>query len=380
MKKILFIHSEKKQKYGAHYINELTIEKLRKKGYSVDVICPTESINLMSSDMQGISNILFYYSLIQKYKQCQKYDVVQGTTYTPLAFIGNGAKVISHFGSTTWGFLKNVPSHRKLERENSELCTILQSLKENNIISSVHGFTKPLKDISKIELYVARKSDIVIATSKKVRQELIHNKVPPDKIRIIYNAIEDYWFTGRVRKKPKQHAALVYIGRIGDEPFTIKLKGVSRLLYILKNCPSMEKVIIAMCSKVNRYEILFRQILNTTPHLSVEKRKIPNLLKGHYADIYINASRYEGFCLSMVEAMSRGLVPIVFPFGLAPEIIVDGKNGYIVRSLDEMLERIRRIRDRPEKRAAMAVEAMKTARQFDSDTMIRNYHKLYKSL
>ncbi|PKK81625.1 MAG: hypothetical protein CVT47_01485, partial [Thermoplasmata archaeon HGW-Thermoplasmata-2] len=250
MKKILFIHSEKQQKYGAHYINELTVEKLKSKGYFVDVIYPKESINLMSQDMQGISSILFYYSLIKRYKQSRKYDVVQGTTYTPLAFIGNGSKVISHFGSTTWGFLKNVPSFRKLEEENKELGAIFKNMKENNLITTNNNFIKPLNDISKIEIYVAKKSDVVIATSKNVKRELIRNKVPKAKIIVIHNAIEDYWFNSKVVRKVKKEANLIYIGRMGDDPFTIKLKGIDRLLFIMKNYPSLNKIIIGMCNNI----------------------------------------------------------------------------------------------------------------------------------
>ena len=113
-KKVLFIHSEKKFKTGAHYINDIIIEKLKKQKYSVDNLYPTNSVDLLSPDMFGISNILFFYSLIKKHEDAKKYDIIQGTTYTPLAFIGNGMPVISHFGSTTYGFLKAVPSMKNL--------------------------------------------------------------------------------------------------------------------------------------------------------------------------------------------------------------------------------------------------------------------------
>ncbi len=379
-KRILFIHSEKKQKYGAHYINELTIEKLKKAGHHVDVVYPKESINLLSKELQGISNILFYYSLIKKYKQSWNYDIVQGTTYTPLAFIGNGCKVISHFGSTTWGFLKNVPSFKNLEKENKELGLIFKNLKENDIIGRINNVIKPLKDISKIEIYVAKKSDIVIATSNKVKQELIKNHVPKNKIIVIYNAIEDYWFETKIVKKTKKIADLIYIGRMGDDPFTIKLKGINRLLFVIKSHPSLNKLIIGMCNNITNYGKVFNQILNTKTHLSVEKNKIPKILKNHFGDIYINTSRYEGFCLSLIEAMSQGLVPIVFSFGVAPEIIRNDWNGYIVHSIAEMNKRINQIKNKASKRESMAKNAINTARLFNSEDMIKQYKAIYASL
>jgi len=379
-KKILFIHAEKKFKTGAQYINELIIEKIKQQGYQIDRLYPGESIDLLSHDMSGIANILFFYSLIKKHEDSGRYSIIQGTTYTPLAFVGNGTPIISHFGSTTWGFLKAVPSLKNMEKEKKDLVHILRSLYENNAIPSLNDSLKPLKDISKIEIYVAKKSDVVIATSEKVKMELIRNKVHKNKIVLIHNAIEDYWFSSNIIKNVKKEANLVYLGRLGNDHFTVKLKGVSRLIYVLKNYPSLNKVIIGMCHNTKQYGNIFNQILNTKTYLSLEKNKIPNILKKHYGDLYINTSRYEGFCLSLIEAMSQGLVPIVFPFGVAPEIINNGKNGYIVHSINEMFSKINKIKSNVSKRKEMAENAIQTAEQFNSSNMIKQYIKLYESL
>ncbi len=128
-KKILYIHQEKKIKYGAHYINDLIITKLKTKGYVVDTIYPEESITLFNKFLAGISNILFFYSLILKKKSSIKYNIIQGTTYTVLPFLENGVPVISHFGSTTYGFLETVPTDKKLYLENIDVFSILSHIK-----------------------------------------------------------------------------------------------------------------------------------------------------------------------------------------------------------------------------------------------------------
>jgi len=378
--KILFIHAEKKFKTGAHYINETIIQKLKQRGYKVDNLYPTTSIDLLSPDMFGISNILFFYSLIKKHNDSGKYDVIQGTTYTPLAFVGNGTPVISHFGSTTWGFLHSVPSLKKMGKEKKDLVSIFKNLYHNNVIPSLNASLKPLKDISKIEIYVAKKSDVVIAASEKVKNELVRNKVPKNKVVVIHNAVEDYWLNSKIRGNVKKVADLVYLGRLGNDYFTVKLKGINRLIYVFKNYPELNKVVIGMCHKIEEYENIFSQILNTKTHLSFEKSKIPSILKKHYGDLYINTSRYEGFCLSLIEAMSQGLVPIVFPFGIVPEIIKDGKNGYIVHSVSEMISRIKKIKSDPAKRKEIAKNAVQTARQFSSDALIKEYIDVYAPL
>ncbi|MFH1229451.1 MAG: hypothetical protein V1678_03445, partial [Candidatus Aenigmatarchaeota archaeon] len=252
-KKILFVHQERKFKYGAHYINDLIIEKLRKKGYTVDTVYPKESMNIFSGSLCGIGNILFFYSLINKKKDISKYQLVQGTTYTILPFLGSGVPVVSHFGSTTYGFLKKVPPQKRLEEENKHLPGIFKDIKNELLINNNSSSIKSLHDINKMEIEVAKKSTAIIATSKNVEKELVKNGVPPHKIHLIHNAIEDYWFDTKHTQKAKRLANLVYLGRIGDDAFTIKLKGVNRLVYILKNTPDMDKVVIGMCSKIREY-------------------------------------------------------------------------------------------------------------------------------
>ncbi len=376
-KKILYIHQEKKIKYGAHYINDLIITKLKTKGYVVDTIYPEESITLFNKFLAGISNILFFYSLILKKKSSIKYNIIQGTTYTVLPFLENGVPVISHFGSTTYGFLETVPTDKKLYLENIDVFSILSHIKLELKINNNGISIKSLQDINKMEIEVAKKSTAVIATSKNVEKELIKNGVNKNKIFLVYNAIEDYWFKQKLIKTVKPTAELVYIGRMGDDVFTIKLKGISRLIWVIKKFPNMNKKIIGMCSKYKEYESIFSKIPNTKAILSLEKQKIPLELNSNYGDIYLNPGRYEGFCLSLIEAMSQGLVPIVFPIGVAPEIIKNGKNGYIVNSVEEMSTKIKYLKNNKIKREAMAKEAIKTSKMFTAEIMVKKLSKIY---
>lgn len=379
--KILYIHNEQRVRYGAHFINDLISKKLRSAGHTVDHIYPEEPINLFSRSLRGISNILFFYSLTKHRERAAQYDIIQGTTYTPLAFLNNGTTpVVTHFGSTTQGFLKNVPTLARLEQENPELLSIFNELREKSVVDELHAPLRSIKDIAKIELYTAKQSDLVIATSRGVKQELIKGGVPAEKIAVIHNMIEDYWFRPVLRPKPKAIAQLVYLGRLGDDGFTVKLKGINRLMYILRKYPDLKKEVIGMAQKTEAYQTLFGSIPNTTAHLSVRKRKIPPLLRAHYGDIYINTGRYEGFCLSLIEAMSQGLVPIIFPIGVAPEIIQNGKNGYVVHSLSAMQRKISLLAKDRAKRGRMAAEAMETAKQFSSRIITQEYLTAYDNL
>ncbi len=379
-KKILFIQNEKRIRYGAHYINDLIIQKLRKKGYAVTTIFPQESIEILSTSLAGIKNILFFYSLISKKNEIENYDLIQGTTFTTLPFLNSGVPVVSHFGSTTYGFLKKVPSIKKLQAENEQLPGIFEELKRHLKINGKSASIKSLQDISDIEMHVAKKSDLVIATSEKVKKDLIKKGIHEEKIAVVHNAIEDYWFRSKVVREPKKTAQLVYLGRMGDDIFTVKLKGVNRLIFTLKKFPELDKKVIGMCSKFEGYQKLFSNIPKTEAYLSAEKKKIPSLLKENYADIFINPSRYEGFCLSLVEAMSQGLVPVTFPVGIAPEIIKNGKNGYVVHNLEEMAEKINHLKENRKSRVKMAENAIITSKLFKADYLIEKLSRLYDPL
>ncbi|HNV01630.1 MAG TPA: glycosyltransferase, partial [archaeon] len=153
-----------------------------------------------------------------------------------------------------------------------------------------------------------------------------------------------------------------------------------RLFYVLKRFPENNKKIIGMCHNVVSFQKFFLKLPNTQLFLSLKKDKIPQNISENFGDIYINTGRYEGFCLSLVEAMSQGIVPITFSIGVVPEIIKNGKNGYIVKSLDEMVKKINYLQNKPKLRKKMALNAVKTSKQFNSNDLVKKLDKIYSSL
>lgn len=56
--------------------------------------------------------------------------------------------------------------------------------------------------------------------------------------------------------------------------------------------------------------------------------------------VYLSLSKLEGNSLSLLEAMSCAVVPITTSTGGVEQLIVDGKNGFIINSVDEMYEKL----------------------------------------
>jgi glycosyltransferase involved in cell wall biosynthesis len=78
--------------------------------------------------------------------------------------------------------------------------------------------------------------------------------------------------------------------------------------------------------------------------------------------------------------MSQGLVPISFPVGVAPEIIHNGENGFIVCTIEEAKEKITLLLGNSALRHRLALAAKETAKQFRPEVMIKKTLMLYNRI
>ncbi len=378
--KIALIHSDKKIGTGAHFINDLISCKLRERGIEVNNFYPSFTLKDTPTHFKGINNILYFYSLLEKRDQILRHDIIQGTTYTPLAFLRFSKPIVSHFGSTTIGFLRSVPKASALE---DDCRRIFYRLKKDGAIKELDIKTRrPLNDIAVIEQYAAERVDHIMATSSIVKNDLISVGVQSDKIKILHNAVEDYWFeeqksTASIETNSR---AIVFLGRIGEDAFTLKLKGVNRLISVFNQFPDIQKVSIVMSRNKPLLSWLRQQINNHVLFVNAVKRNIPSILAQYRGAILFMPSRYEGFSLSLIEAMSQGLVPVAYPVGVVPEVIRDYENGFAVNSLEESIEKINLLLNNDDLRFQLSQQAIKTAQNFQADRLMDNMVDLYKNI
>ncbi|MBI4139059.1 glycosyltransferase family 4 protein, partial [Candidatus Uhrbacteria bacterium] len=301
---------------------------------------------------------------------------IQGTTYTPIAFLPFSIPVISHFGSTTRGFLDAVPRSQSLE---ADLRKIWMELRRMNVIRELNIRTRrPLRDVAEIEELVSSRADAVIATSKIVQADLERAGVDPQKIYHVPNAIEDYWFTGPVAAV-QSPPSIVFLGRIGNDVFTLKLKGIDRLIDLYRHGSNVAKHTIGITTNKQLVSWLNQSIPNHHFYPNLKKDRIPELLRRFAGSVLLIPSRYEGFSLSLIEGMSQGLIPITYPVGVAPEIIVDGQNGFLMTSQKQgkqILDFVLNLSDA--ERTRLAQHAQDTAKRFASTEISRRLLEVYR--
>jgi len=375
--RIAFIHNDKKIATGAHHVNELMSNALAERGAQVRNFFPRRQLTDTPVHLKGIANILFFHSLLEHKEEILKNHIIQGTTYTPLPFLSFNVPVVCHFGSTIRGYLDAVPATRRLPKEEQN---VFKELARLEIIPELDPKTfRPMEDVADIEAVAAVRASACIATSEKVKNELMEMQVPEEHITVIHNAIEDYWFEPQ-RPTVTQPPHLVFLGRLGGDVFTLKLKGFSRLVNFYRAFPDVLKTTVCMTTNRKLKEWLRVAFSKHYMYTNLRKDLIPGALAPLYGSILFIPSRYEGFSLSLVEGMSQGLVPITYSVGVVPEVIKNGENGYIVSTLEEACARARELLTDDQKRLAMAEAAKASVSQFKPPHISSQLLSLYQNL
>jgi glycosyltransferase involved in cell wall biosynthesis len=90
--------------------------------------------------------------------------------------------------------------------------------------------------------------------------------------------------------------------------------------------------------------------------------------------------RLEHFGISTVEGMSAGAVPIVVGRGGQPEIVDDGRNGFLIKSVRELTDRTRRVAADDALRRRLAEAAVDRSRRFSPERFSERLNQLVDSV
>lgn len=174
------------------------------------------------------------------------------------------------------------------------------------------------------------------------------------------------------RFQPQPGKYLAFLGRISPE------KRVDRAIEVAKRL-DMPLKIAAKIDKADRdyYE---EQIKPLFDHPLVEyigeinEHEKEEFLGNAYALLF-PIDWPEPFGLVLIEAMATGTPVVAFGHGSVPEVMEDGVTGFIVSSLDEMVEATRRVADLSRERCRQVFEARFTAKR-----MAEDYVALYEEI
>lgn len=186
--------------------------------------------------------------------------------------------------------------------------------------------------------------------------------------RVIYHGLPLDKFT--FRGKPDDY--LLFVGRANP------VKGVREAILAAKR--ARERLVLAI-----QVDPTDRSFFNSKIKPLIDGKQIANVGEVSFQKkikLYARAKGvlfpilwHEPFGLVMIESAACGTPVIAFNRGSAPEIIKDGKTGFVVRNVSEMVRAIKKLPliDRQE------CKKITTAR-FSADRMIDEYLAFYRSL
>jgi glycosyltransferase involved in cell wall biosynthesis len=115
-------------------------------------------------------------------------------------------------------------------------------------------------------------------------------------------------------------------------------------------------------------------------HFLGVRTDIPDVLGA--MDVFVLSSDWEGNPLSVVEAMASGLPIVSTAAGGVPELMENGKEGFLLQvgDLRGLADCMIALLKSPETRQSFGIAASRRARDFDVSVMIGAYEELYETL
>jgi len=224
------------------------------------------------------------------------------------------------------------------------------------VITTIHGFSSG-KIIPVYQKYNQDTSYVSISNSD--RSPLL------DYIATVYNGIKvkDFDFNDR----PKDY--LLYFGRIHHD------KGTAEAIEMALK--SKKKLLIAGIIQDQEYfDIKIKPLLSEQVvyigEAGPEKR---NELMGNALALAHPINFDEPFGLSVAEAMLCGTPVIAFNRGSMPELILNGKTGFLVNNVNEAVESLQEIH-----KISRQVCRQWSSDQFSQEKMTKEYIRLYQSI
>jgi GT2 family glycosyltransferase/glycosyltransferase involved in cell wall biosynthesis len=234
-------------------------------------------------------------------------------------------------------------------------------------------------------LYYFRKAKRVIMVSNYLLNQL-PNYIKK-KASFIYNGIDHYQnetvadsailrFRERLGVSAKD-ILLLYVGRLNitNQPY----KGLAELADIYQNVsienPAIKLLTVGYGTK-NDEEFLKNQGILCARN--VEEDMMPLIYSA--SDIYTTCSQWEGFDLPVGEAQYFGKPSICYNIGAHPEILINGKTGFIASDKNEFTEKIKMLAASKELREEMGSAAKEFIQKFTWQNSIDNYEEQIRKI
>lgn len=241
-----------------------------------------------------------------------------------------------------------------------------------------------------LETIMLERSDKIIAVSEYTKRELVENyRFKFDKIRVIHNGVDVNKFRPAESKSKvkselgfnEKDKLILYVGRLYSRKglFTL-MNSIPRVVRKFRNV----KFVVSGKGLRNEKEKLTRyaEKLGVKDNIIFTgyfpDKKLPKLYQA--ADIFVFSTIYENLPFAILEALASELPVVTTGVGGIPEVIDDGKNGFLVAPFNpvELADKVLHLLENP----AVASEVghsgrMTVERRFDWRIMVKKVIDVY---
>lgn len=217
--------------------------------------------------------------------------------------------------------------------------------------------------------------DAVVALSEEQRLDLVRTYNCSDNVFVIPHHFEGQNLTSE--KKPRSAVMSARIVRTKGHFDAVRVwprvleEFPDAVLNIYGTGPDLESL---------RAEVLSAGLASSVLFHGFEKNVVAKVGE---AEIYLAPSQFEGFPLSLIEAMSVGTVPVVYDFKYGARAMIEhGIDGFITErsNLDELSDSILYLMRNPDVMEQMSESAKGITRKFSSERLAREWTLLFDEL
>ena len=264
------------------------------------------------------------------------------------------------------------------------------------VIHSEHGYELDMLTGIPLRRRLVRRAvypmcDAVFTVSRELRD--YHSRqawYPTDRIKVISNGVDSALFAPdpqvrqRVRSEYQYSADTFVIGTAGR---LVPIKDLTTLLRAAESLTRRDfKVSVLVAGAGPELESL-QSYVQTSQLLAGRVRftglssNLPELFQ--VMDVFVLPSLSEGMSNTLLEAMSSGLACIATDVGGNPELVEDGKSGFLFqpRDVNELADRLELlIRETNTRKQVAAAARTRAVTEFSLERMIENYTQFYVEL
>ena len=224
-------------------------------------------------------------------------------------------------------------------------------------------YNEPTIKASQIRLWerTILHSDVLFSNSTSVRTSL--EKVYGLPSEVIPTGVDTKFFTPDWQRPANQRRRVLFVGSL--RPF----KGPQLLVHAASRFPEADFVIAGdglmaseLKSQVEQQHLTNCELMGSLNHSDL-------LQQYRKADVFMFPSRWEGSPKVILEAAACGL-PVIARGDYGPETVAEGQTGYLGKSDDELLERLRYLLGNSDLRRNMGRASRALSERFDWNVIV----------